>query len=538
MASSSKSIQEYLVSLGFKPSVNVLYQQTPEELHRESLDRNLAEETEGGVLCVRTGKFTGRSPKDRFIVKDDLTSEKVDWGAINKPFDAAKFDKLFDKAVNFLSDKDVFVRDVRACAEKKYSISVRTVCQYPWSSLFIRNMFIALTDEELNSMDDPDWLIVDAPEFEADPSVDGTLSKNFAIVSFTRKIILVGGTGYTGEMKKGIFSVLNFTLPSFHSVLPMHCSANVGKDGDTALFFGLSGTGKTTLSADPSRFLIGDDEHGWSEDGKVFNFEGGCYAKVIDLSVEKEPDIFNAIKPGAILENIVFKKGTKEVDFADGSITENTRVSYPIDFIEKIKMPSVGGDPKNIFFLTCDAFGVLPPVSQLDANQAAFHFISGYTAKVAGTEVGITEPTSSFSSCFGAPFMPLPPTVYADMLIDKVKKTGAKVWLVNTGWVAGSAGAGGYRIDLASTRAIITAILNGDLDNVEYAKDEFFGLNYPKTCPGVDPKLLNPCKVWDSEEAYVAKAKSLAVKFYDNFKSYADKASKEIVQGGPIYGKS
>lgn len=537
MALSSKSVREYLSSLGFAPSINVLYQQSPEELQRESIDRNLAQETEDGVLCVRTGKFTGRSPKDRFIVKDDLTSEKVDWGAVNKPFDSAKFDSLFDKVVSFLSDKDVFVRDVRACAEEKYSIFVRTVCQYPWSSLFIRNMFIPLQDSELENIN-PDWLIVDAPEFKANPSVDGTMSENFAIVNFTRKIILVGGTGYTGEMKKGIFSVLNFTLPSFHSVLPMHCSANVGEKGDSALFFGLSGTGKTTLSADPDRFLIGDDEHGWGQDGVVFNFEGGCYAKVIDLSVEKEPDIYNAIKPGAILENVVFKEGTKVVDYTDSSITENTRVSYPLNFIDKIKMPAVCSDPKNIFFLTCDAFGVLPPVSQLDANQAAFHFISGYTAKVAGTEEGVTEPMPFFSACFGSPFMPLPPTVYADMLMDRVRQTGAKVWLVNTGWIGGSAGAGGHRIDLFSTRAIITAILNGDLNNVEYEKDEFFALNYPKSCPNVDPNLLNPRKNWKDDAAYVEKAKSLALKFYDNFKNYAGKASQEILQGGPAYGNS
>lgn len=530
------SVKTHLKSLGFGDDSEVFYQQTPKELQSRSIERILGTEDENGVLCVRTGIHTGRSPKDRFIVEDSITKDKVHWGAINKPFAAADFDALFKKVIHFFKGREIFVRDDYACAEKKYRISIRTICEYPWSTLFAYNMFInPEPGDEVQG--EPDWLIVDAPEFEAVPAVDKTLSPNFAIINFTKRIIMVGGTGYTGEMKKGIFSVLNFTLPTQHKALPMHCSANVGEKGDTALFFGLSGTGKTTLSADPHRYLIGDDEHGWSEDGLVFNFEGGCYAKVINLKKEHEPDIYNAIKPGALLENVVFEPDTKRVDFTNASVTQNTRVSYPIDFIKKIKKPSVGKYPSNVFFLTCDAFGVLPPVSRLDENQAAYHFISGYTAKIAGTEEGIVEPLPSFSACFGAPFMPLHPTVYGDMLIEKIQKTKAKVWMINTGWIGGGYGAG-HRIDLASTRAIIHAILDGHLDNVEYDKHRFFSLNYPKTCPNVDDKLLSPRESWKYREEYEHAARTLAVRFHENFKKYASSASKDIINGSPEYGRA
>jgi phosphoenolpyruvate carboxykinase (ATP) len=392
-------------------------------------------------------------------------------------------------------------------------------------------MFLRPEESELVDFQN-DWLVINAPEFKADPSVDGTRQHNFAILSFSKKTILIGGTGYTGEIKKGIFSALNFILPTEKNVLPMHCSANVGEAGDTALFFGLSGTGKTTLSADPNRRLIGDDEHGWTPDNEIFNFEGGCYAKVIDLSEEKEPDIFRAIKPGAILENIVFKEGTNEVDYKRSDITENTRVSYPIHHIDNIQVPSMGKNPKNVFFLTCDAYGVIPPISKLTPGQAAFHFISGYTAKVAGTEAGITEPVTAFSACFGAPFMPLHPTRYAEMLSSKMKEVGTNVWLVNTGWSGGPYGVGS-RMSLKYTRAMITAILNGDMDNADFKAHKVFGVHVPQSCPNVPDEVLNPRNTWANKEEYDRVADELAAKFNRNFDKFASQASQEILDGAP-----
>ena len=373
-----------------------------------------------------------------------------------------------------------------------------------------------------------------APGYEApDPAAVGLRQGNFSILNFTKKIALVGGSAYTGEMKKGIFSALNMIMPVEKDVLPMHCSANVGKDGDTAIFFGLSGTGKTTLSADPDRKLIGDDEHGWTKENSIFNFEGGCYAKTIDLTEEKEPDIYRAIKPGALLENIVFKEGTKEVDYADSSITQNTRVSYPIYHIDNIQQPSYASNPKNIFFLTCDAFGVLPPVSKLTPGQAAYHFISGYTAKVAGTEAGITEPVPSFSACFGEPFMPLHPTVYAEMLSKKMEEAGVNVWLINTGWSGGSYGEGA-RIKLKFTRAMITAILEGRLQDETYVEHPIFGLQMPTQCEGVPTELLDPMNTWKDKAAYIKKAIQLAHSFHLNFEKFASQASQHILDGGPL----
>ncbi|HBY68877.1 MAG TPA: phosphoenolpyruvate carboxykinase (ATP), partial [Flavobacteriaceae bacterium] len=383
-------------------NAKVNYQLSSEELHNETIQKGQGKEASSGALAVNTGEFTGRSPKDRFIVKDEVTEDKVWWGDINIPFDASKFDALYEKVTDYLSEKEIYVRDSYACAHDDYQLNIRVINEYPWSNMFAHNMFLRPTEKELESFD-PEWLIVNAPGFMANPEVDGTRQHNFAILNFSKKIALIGGTGYTGEIKKGIFSALNFILPVFKNTLPMHCSANVGEDGETAIFFGLSGTGKTTLSADPERRLIGDDEHGWTSNNEVFNFEGGCYAKVIDLSATKEPDIFKAIKPGAILENVVMDS-EGNVDFKDTSITQNTRVSYPIYHIDNIQQPSIGKNPKNIFFLTADAFGVLPPISKLTPGQAAYHFISGYTAKVAGTEAGIDEPLPSFSACFGAPF--------------------------------------------------------------------------------------------------------------------------------------
>mgnify|MGYP000269700042 FL=1 len=501
-----------------------------EELVQLSLDKGQGSLSSAGALAVDTGEFTGRSPKDRFIVKDDLTKDAVWWGDINLPFDADKFDKLYDKVVGYLNGKELFARNAYACADPSYKMNITVVNEYPWSNMFANNMFLRPTEDEINTFD-PEWTIINAPGFMADPAVDGTRQHNFAILSFTRKVILIGGTGYTGEIKKGIFSALNFILPYQNNVLSMHCSANVGNEGDTAVFFGLSGTGKTTLSADPKRKLIGDDEHGWANDS-VFNFEGGCYAKCIDLSAEKEPDIFKAIRPGALLENIVYKNDNNEVDFEDGSKTENTRVSYPIHFIDNIQTPSSGPAPKNIFFLTCDAFGVLPPISKLTKGQAMFHFISGYTAKVAGTEAGITEPQTTFSACFGAPFMPLHPTYYAEMLGKKMEENEVNVWLINTGWSGGGYGVGS-RMKLGYTRAMITAALEGKLDKVAFTQHELFGLNMPQECDGVPTELLNPKNTWEDKAAYTKKAQELASAFIKNFKQFEEYANEEIMSGSP-----
>lgn len=502
----------------------------PEKLAEISVEKGMATVADSGAINVLTGEFTGRSPQDRFIVKDNITKDSVWWGNINIPFDADKFDALYDKVVDYLSGKEIYVRDAYACADDPYRLNIRAITELPWMNMFVYNMFLRPSKDELEIFE-PEWTIVNAPGFMADPEVDGTRQHNFAILNFTKKIALIGGTGYTGEIKKGIFSALNFILPHQKNTLSMHCSANIGKKGDTAVFFGLSGTGKTTLSADPDRKLIGDDEHGWSQD-TVFNFEGGCYAKCIDLTEEKEPDIFHAIKPGAILENVVFKKGTNEVDFKDGSITENTRVSYPIHHIHNIAEPSIGSGPKNIFFLTADAFGVLPPISKLTPSQAAYQFISGYTAKVAGTEAGITEPVSAFSACFGAPFMPLHPTVYGEMLSEKMKETGANVWLVNTGWSGGPYGIG-ERMSLKITRALITAALNGDLDDVDYKTHEIFGLHMPVSCPNVPSEVLDPKLTWEDKEAYDAKAYNLAAQFNKNFEKFKDGASDELLGAAP-----
>ncbi len=410
-------------------------------------------------------------------------------------------------------------------------MNIRVINEYAWSNMFAHNMFLRPNDKEIEKFE-PEWTILNAPGFLANAKIDGTRQHNFAILNFTKRIILIGGTGYTGEIKKGIFSALNYILPHKKNVLAMHCSANVGKEGDTAIFFGLSGTGKTTLSADPNRNLIGDDEHGWDDD-TVFNFEGGCYAKCIDLSEEKEPDIFSAVKPGALLENISFKAKTNDPDYEDGTITQNTRVSYPIYHIKNIVTPSLGRNPKNIFFLTADAFGVLPPVSKLSRGQAMYHFISGYTAKVAGTEAGINEPQTTFSACFGAPFMPLHPTKYAKMLGEKMENSGANVWLINTGWSGGEY-AVGNRIALKFTRAMITAILNGDLENINYTEHKVFGLKMPNSCPNVPSKILSPRNTWKNKDAYDKKANELADAFNTNFEQFADYANEEILNGGPI----
>jgi phosphoenolpyruvate carboxykinase (ATP) len=513
--------------------VNANWNLDGETLQRITVVQGMGKETENGTLCVNTGKFTGRSPSDRFLVKDDITSDKVWWGRVNKPISPGHFDHLYDEVITYLCGKEIYIRDAFVCAHPDYRMNVRTITEYPWSSLFIKNMFLRLNEYEAGEFEE-EWLVICAPGFQAkDPALFGVLHGNFSILNFTKKIALVAGSAYTGEMKKGIFSALNLILPMEKDVLPMHCSANVGEEGDTAIFFGLSGTGKTTLSADPGRKLIGDDEHGWAADNTIFNFEGGCYAKVIDLTEESEPDIFRAIRPGALLENVVFKNGTKSVDFSDSSITQNTRVSYPIEHIKNIKVPSYANNPKNIFFLTCDAFGVLPPVSKLTPGQAAYHFISGYTAKVAGTEAGISEPVPSFSACFGEPFMPLHPTVYAEMLSRKMTEAGVNVWLLNTGWTGGPYGVGS-RIKLKYTRAMISSILEGELQKVDYHQHPIFGLHMPKYCKGVPTEMLDPMNTWLQKGVYISKAIQLAHSFHLNFDKFVHQASEEILNGGPL----
>ncbi len=512
----------------------VHYQLTSQQLHDETIAKGQGVEANSGALAVHTGEFTGRSPKDRFIVEDEITADRVWWGKINIPFDPAKFDALYDRVTQYLENKEVYARDCYACADVNYKLNIRVINEYPWSNMFAYNMFLRPDKEELEGFN-PDWIIVNAPGFLADSERDGTRQHNFAILNFTKRIALVGGTGYTGEIKKGIFSALNFLLPVFQNTLPMHCSANVGEDGDTAIFFGLSGTGKTTLSADPDRKLIGDDEHGWTAENTIFNFEGGCYAKVINLSEENEPDIYRAIRPEAILENVIMDENG-EVDFGDVSITQNTRVSYPIYHIDNIQVPSIGHNPKNIFFLTADAFGVLPPISKLTPGQAAYHFISGYTAKVAGTEEGIDEPLPSFSACFGAPFMPLHPTKYAEMLSAKMQEAGVHVWLVNTGWTGGPYGVG-TRMKLRYTRAMITAAMDGSLEAANkdnYHIHSIFGVHQPRTCPNVPTEVLSPRSTWNNDEGYYKTAHKLANSFKENFKKFEEFANEEIMAGGPL----
>lgn len=530
LGTNTKSIS--LNHLGIK-NATIRYQLTSNELHDETIQKGQGTVSFLGAIAVNTGEFTGRSPLDRFIVKDAATKDEVWWSNINLPFEEEKFDKLYQKVVSYLSEKELFVRDCFACADEKYKLSIRVINEYPWSNMFAYNMFLRPTEEELRDFS-PEWTVINAPGFMADASQDGTRQHNFAILNFTKKIALIGGTGYTGEIKKGIFSALNFILPVYKNTLPMHCSANIGIKGDTAVFFGLSGTGKTTLSTDPNRSLIGDDEHGWTSENTIFNFEGGCYAKVINLSKENEPEIYAAIKKGAILENVVLNE-YGVIDFSDTSITENTRVSYPLYHIENIQNPPIGKNPKNIFFLTADAFGVLPPISKLTPAQAAYHFISGYTAKVAGTEAGVTEPVPSFSACFGAPFMPLHPTRYADLLSKKMKDAGVNVWLVNTGWSGGKYGIG-KRMPLKYTRAMITAVLNGTLSDYNYENfriHSVFGVAQPRICLGVPTELLSPRTTWNNDKAYYETAFALANAFRKNFKQYEEFASEEIQRGGP-----
>ena len=526
-----KNPRASVADLGLKNVANAYWNLSASELVEETIIQGMGELTDTGALAIDTGEFTGRSPKDKFTILDSETEKTVWWGDINIPFEAHRFDKLHSRIEAYLTGRDVYVRDAYACADQRYRLNVRVVTEYPWQNLFVNNLFLRPNTDEIESMT-PDWVIINAPGFMADPSIDGTRQHNFAVISFTKRMILIGGTVYTGEIKKGIFTVLNYVLPQHKGVLSMHCSANIGEKGDTALFFGLSGTGKTTLSADPNRGLIGDDEHGWSEDS-VFNFEGGCYAKCVNLSAEKEPQIFDAIRFGSLLENTEFIPGTTTTDYDNVTKTENTRVAYPIHFIENAVEPSVAPPPKNIFFLTCDAFGVLPPISRLTNAQAMYHFISGYTAKVAGTEMGVTEPTTTFSACFGKAFLPLHPAKYAELLGKKLNDNpDIKVWLVNTGWSGGAFGVGS-RMKLSYTRAMITAALNGEFDSVKFEELPIFKLQMPTSCTGVPTELMNPRNTWQDKAAYDQTAADLAAKFVKNFGQYAEGASPEILSAAP-----
>jgi phosphoenolpyruvate carboxykinase (ATP) len=521
-----------LTRLGLTSLDRIHYQLSPQELTQDTLRTGEGVLSDTGALVIKTGEFTGRSPKDKFIVKDAITEDTIHWNEFNLPIDEKYFDIVQKEIMNYLDQKsELWIRDCYACADPRYRLNIRVINEKPWNNLFAYNMFLRPTEEELDNFE-PDWHIISAPGLKLDQKKCGVRQQNAAIVSFKHKTILIAGSGYTGETKKGIFTILNYILPHEKNVLSMHCSANMGEDGDTAIFFGLSGTGKTTLSADPDRKLIGDDEHGWTADN-VFNFEGGCYAKTIGLTEEKEPEIYNAIRPGALVENVTFYPGTNKINFEDCSITENTRVSYPLDFISNAAEPSVGEIPENIFFLTCDAFGVLPPISKLTPGQAMYQFISGYTAKVAGTEAGVTEPKPTFSACFGAPFLPLHPGRYAQMLGDKMKENKVNVWMINTGWTGGPYGVGN-RMKLKYTRAMITAALEGKLNNIECSTHPVFGMAIPRQCPGVPAEVLDPRNTWTDKAAYDEKAKFLAELFIKNFEKYKDRVTKEILASAPM----
>jgi phosphoenolpyruvate carboxykinase (ATP) len=501
-------------------------------LYEEAIRRGEGElSADGPIVCI-TSPHTGRSPNDKFVVKEASSEAHVDWGKVNRPIDPAKFDALHARMVKSLEGKELFVQDVYAGADPAYRLPVRLITEKAWHSLFVHHMFINETDDAVRLQHDPQFTVIDIPSFKADPAVDGTRSETFILLNFAKKLVLIGGTNYAGEMKKSIFTVMNYLLP-LRDTMPMHCSANVGEHGDVALFFGLSGTGKTTLSSDPHRNLIGDDEHGWSAHG-VFNFEGGCYAKTIRLSREAEPQIYATTERfGTLIENVVMDPVTRKPDFDNDSITENTRCAYPLTFIDNAVPEGRAGHPTNVVMLTADAYGVLPPIARLSPEAAMFHFLSGYTAKVAGTERGVKEPSATFSTCFGAPFMVWDPNVYAKLLGERIAKHGSKVWLVNTGWTGGPYGVG-TRMKIKYTRAMINAALSGALDHVGYELDPIFNLEVPSSCPDVPPEVLKPRDTWKDQAAYDAQAKKLAQMFVDNFKLFEATASPAVKAAGPI----
>ncbi len=515
-------------------NLNHVYWNLPTEaLYEEIIFRSEGRLSYMGPIVVNTGKHTARSANDKFVVKEATTEDKIWWGQYNRPFSVDKFNAVFDRLQGFLQGRDVFVQDCYAGADPNYRLPVRIITEYAWHSLFARNMFIeAETSDELRRFV-PEFTVIAVPSFKGMPQIDGTLSKTFILLNFDQKLCLIGNSGYGGEIKKSIFTVLNFLLP-LEGVMTMHCSANVGKDGDVALFFGLSGTGKTTLSADPKRKLIGDDEHGWSDEG-IFNFEGGCYAKVIALSPTAEPQIYACTrKYGTVLENVVYDPVTRLLDLDDESLTENTRAAYPLHYIDNAVPEKRAGHPKNIIMLTCDASGVMPPIAKLTPDQAMYHFISGYTSKVSGTEVDLgKEPEITFSACFGAPFMVHHPYYYAEMLKNKIMKYDVNCWLVNTGWTGGPYGIG-KRMSIQHTRTLLNAALDGSLLEVEYRTDPVFGFQVPKHCEGVPDKVLNPVETWGDPEAYREKYLQLASLFIENFKKFSAGCPPEIIKAGPV----
>ncbi|MEG1524479.1 MAG: phosphoenolpyruvate carboxykinase (ATP) [Clostridia bacterium] len=524
-------MKEYVESLGIIAPKAVYRNLCPAQLVEHALERGEGTLSETGALVVYTGKYTGRSPNDRFVVDEPTTHNEIDWGKVNVPITRQKADAIYQRMTAYLQGREIFIFDGFAGADSEYALPVRVVNELASQNLFIHQLLIRPTEEQLNSFV-PGFTIIAAPGFKCVPAIDGVNSEAAIIVDFENKRVIIAGSQYAGEIKKSVFSVMNYILPH-KDVLPMHCSANIGEAGDSALFFGLSGTGKTTLSADPNRKLIGDDEHGWSANG-IFNFEGGCYAKCINLSQENEPQIWNAIKFGSLVENVVMDKETRHFDFDDGSVTENTRVGYPVDYIPSCVIPGVGGQPKTVVFLTADAFGVIPPISKLNKNAAMYHFVSGYTSKLAGTERGITEPVTTFSTLFGAPFMPLKASLYAEMLGKRIDQYDANVYLVNTGWCGHKAG-NGKRMSLKYTRAMLTAALNGELEKGEFATDPIFNVQVPKSCPGVPSEVLSPREMWKQEAGeaeYEKTAKDLAARFVKNFEKY-DHMPKHIVDAGP-----
>lgn len=512
-----------------RQQLGVHYQLTTEQLMEHAIKRGEGTKLESGALRVLTGQYTGRSPKDKFIVCEPSSLPQVAWGKVNQPLSPEHFNQLYEKAKRYMERQELFIFDGYAGADESYRLPIRVINEYAWHNLFARQLFIRPSEEQL-ATHKPAFTVIALPGLKADPACDGTASETFICISFEQKVVLIGGTEYAGEMKKSIFSVLNYLLP-LQGVLPMHCSANVGEQGDTALFFGLSGTGKTTLSADPSRRLIGDDEHGWSEDG-VFNFEGGCYAKCIGLSEEKEPQIWQAIRSGAVLENVVLDAQTGQPDYKSNHLTENTRAAYPLEHIPGAVLSGKAGHPNVILFLTADACGVLPPISKLTKEQAMYHFLSGYTSKLAGTERGITEPEATFSACFGSPFLPLAPSVYAEMLGEKIAQHDAKVYLVNTGWSGGPHGIG-QRMNLRYTRAMVTAAIDGSLEQAEFMADPVFGLSCPLAVEGVPNTVLLPREAWQDKAAYDQQAAKLAAQFVNNFRKFVG-VSAEISAAGPV----
>jgi phosphoenolpyruvate carboxykinase (ATP) len=499
----------------------------PPSLIEAAIHRHEGELSTTGALSVRTGKFTGRSPDDRYIVDDGLTHDSVDWGKINHPMSPDKFDRIFNRMKRSLEGKEAFVFDGYVGAEKESRLPIRTITDNAWHNLFAMQIFIRPTPSELLSHN-PSFTLLSIIDFQACSEVEGTKSETFIILNLTKRLVLIGSTSYAGEIKKSMFSVMNYLLP-LKDIFPMHCSANIGRDGRTALFFGLSGTGKTTLSADPERRLIGDDEHGWSKNG-IFNFEGGCYAKCINLERSMEPQIWNAIRFGSVMENVILDQN-REPDFDDESLTENTRVAYPIEFIPNAVLPSIGNHPDVIIFLAADAFGVLPPIGRLSKEHAMYHFMSGYTSKLAGTERGITEPQETFSHCFGAPFMMLKPRAYADMLGKRIGEHNSKVYLINTGWVGGPYGVG-HRMNLQHTRSMVKAAVNGDLEKVSYTRHEIFNVEIPVSCPGVPDYILDPINTWSDKQKYLESAKRLASLFVKNFEKFGS-MPVEVIKAGP-----